>query len=85
MHPHRHKGYKIKEAKLGRRNAVGIVDRKIREILIDPRLPPPAKLEILIHEHLHRIDWDWPEEKVIKISQDIAGALWAAGYREVSL
>ena len=52
-----------------------------KEIRIDRRLKGMERLEILIHECLHAIDWRADEEHVAQSAADLARTLWRLGYR----
>ena len=82
---HKHKNALVTEAKLGRYGMDGCIERRGKQDLItlDPRLASKRYLTVLIHEHLHRLFWEWPEEKVVKVSTDLASAIWKANYRRI--
>jgi len=78
---------KVVEKKLGREKAFGMVhdtNNPKSHILIDPRQKPKSYLGTLIHEKLHLMFPDWSESKVKKAEKELAGLLWANGYRKVS-
>ena len=81
----RHRGYRVRYQKLGRRKAVGLCDWDNKEILIDERQTARNKLDTIVHEHLHRMHPDWSEKQVAKEATDLASALWKMGYRMVEL
>lgn len=53
----------VRERKLGKHQAWGLA-HKHGVIEIDPRLKGLARLEILVHEFLHLLDWQMPENEV---------------------
>ena len=69
---------KVVSRKLGKHQAWGLFDGKIH---IDERLRGKRKLEILIHEYLHFLDFNKPEEKVDLEGRKIADFLWRQGAR----
>lgn len=42
----------------------GESDKKLVEILIDPSLPPSRKREVLMHEVVHAVLYEWHVDKV---------------------
>lgn len=75
---------KIKETKLGREKAMGMVDySKDKVIFVDPRQKPKDYLDTVIHESLHLTCPDWTEEKVISVAKSLTDIVWRAGYRRV--
>lgn len=77
----------IVERKLGRNNALGLWQPSIKKghstISIDERLSGFQRLLIIIHEAVHEICPEWPEDKVIKESEILAGIIWKCNYRHV--
>ncbi len=77
---------KIVEKKLGRRQSLGMWEPETNTsaiIHIDERLKGFQRLLIIIHEALHEVVPDWTEEKVVNISETLAGILWKCDYRHV--
>jgi hypothetical protein len=77
---------KILEAKLGRRQSVGLwekVNDNTSLITIDERLKGFQRLLIVVHEALHETCRDWTEEKVVAVSEFLARVLWECDYRHV--
>ena len=77
---------KIVEAKLGRRQSVGLWERvndKTSMITIDERLKGFQRLLIVVHEALHETCRGWTEEKVVAVSEFLARVLWECDYRHV--
>lgn len=56
---------------------------KGKEIRIRKTLRGEERLEVLIHESLHAVNWSLDEEHVNEISQDIARLLWRLNYRSL--
>jgi len=82
------KKIKIRERKLGRHNAHGMVtgfDTMNPLIELDPALNknPRDRMTILLHELLHCAYPNQPEERIIANSKLIAGAMWADNYRRI--
>jgi hypothetical protein len=80
------KKVQIRERKLGRHNAHGIVhefDSDNPLIELDTKLKGRDRLVILTHELLHCAFPSLAEKRVIAISKLIAGALWAENYRRI--
>jgi hypothetical protein len=67
--------------KLGRQNAWGLAHLDANLIEIDPRLTGLAKLEVLIHERLHILEWAIPESEVYAAARQIALFLHTHGVR----
>ncbi len=63
---------KIINKKLGRQKALGQAFSQGKIIELDSRLKNKEHLEIVIHEVLHILNWDWKEEKIMLQSQKIA-------------
>lgn len=77
---------KVIEKKLGRHNALGMVNEPGQpkdRIFIDPRQRPRQYMGTLIHERLHVMFPDWSETKIKKAEKDLVGFLWENGYRKV--
>ena len=57
--------------------------KKKKQIRLHSRLKrdPRRLLEVIIHECLHAADWSKAEEWVEPTAEDIARALWKAGFR----
>ena len=68
--------------KLGREKLWGQAHTDDMIIELDPRLNKKKHLEILLHEALHLLNWDWSETKVIKHSKKLTNVLWKQGYRK---
>ena len=66
--------------KLGKHKSWGLFDG---EIHIEQRLKGRRKMEILIHEYLHFLDYDKPEEIVDLEARKITDFLWGQGVRIV--
>ena len=81
----KHRGFDVRYGKLKRQRADGLCSKDDKEIVIDERLSARRKLVVLVHEHLHRMHWDWSEKQVVKESEDLASAIWKMGYRLVEL
>jgi hypothetical protein len=43
--------------------------------------PPKQRLDTLIHEVAHAINWRWTEKRVCQIAKEITAVLWQDGYR----
>jgi len=74
---------KVVTAKLGRQRCIGLAieeDGK-QTIIVDPRQPEKERLNTLIHEAIHLVDFDIPESKVIRLANKAAAVLWKQGYR----
>lgn len=69
---------KVVVRRLGKHRAWGLFDG---EIHIDERLRGKRKMEILIHEYLHFLDYEKPEEKVDLEARKITDYLWRQGAR----
>lgn len=76
---------KIINKKLGRQKALGQAFSQGKIIELDSRLKNKEHLEILIHEVLHILNWEWKEEKVIQQSRKIANVIWKENYRRCEL
>lgn len=50
-------------------------------ITINPNQSKKEKLNTLIHECLHQLNWNWTEKKVSKQADFIAEVVWKAGFR----
>jgi hypothetical protein len=50
-------------------------------VTIDLRISGKDKLETIIHEVCHQLNWKWKEKKVTKQSECVAYVLWKMGYR----
>lgn len=82
----RRKKVELRERKLGRENAHGIVHNPDSDnplIEIDPRLAGFDRLLITVHEAVHVASPSMAEARVISASKAIASVIWAAGYRRV--
>ena len=80
------KKVKIRERKLGRHNAHGIVhefDSDNPLIELDTKLKGKDRLIILTHELLHCAFPSLPEKRVIAYAKLIGGAIWAENYRRI--
>ena len=71
--------------KLGREKIWGQAHLHENIIELDPRLDRKKHLEILIHEALHLLNYEWSETKVIHQSKKLANVLWKQGYRKCDL
>ena len=73
---------KIVERKLGREQARGICysDGLVE---IEPRLKGVERLEVYVHELVHRHQPYLDEGEVEKLGEEIAKDLWEAGWRQV--
>lgn len=63
----------------------GLADKENKTIYIDSRAEKKYRLYLLIHEIEHLLNWDWPEEKVVKHSKKIANLLWKEKYRRCDI
>lgn len=52
-------------------------------ITISPDLSPLRTLDVEIHEAIHAIEHDAPEETVERLGKELARWLWRRGYRKV--
>ena len=80
------KKVKIRERKLGRHNAHGIVhefDSDNPLIELDTNLKGKDRLIILTHELLHCCFPAMQEKRVIAYAKLIGGAIWAENYRRI--
>lgn len=79
------KKIEIVENKLGRQQALGLWQKtgKSTTITLDPRLKGFQRLMILIHESLHELAPEWTEDKVMHVSEILAGIVWKCDYRHV--
>lgn len=77
------RSHPVKERKLGRERALGIIDDDTGEIAIDPRQPPREWLATLIHEAIHAAFPDLEEKRVLAAEKKIAAILWRAGVRRI--
>ena len=72
----------IIERKLGREQAKGLChDDGLVEI--DTRLRGCERLEVVLHELIHRHQPYLDEEEVDKLGKEIADDLWGHGWRQV--
>lgn len=76
------KRIRVVERKLGREGAVGL-SYGDGVIEVDPRQCPFDYLDTLIHECLHEVFPDKPEEDVYPAATAIAKVLWKQGFRRV--
>jgi hypothetical protein len=78
------KTIRITERKLGKERAMGQVTHgKVPHIEIDPRQKSADRLDTVIHECVHIIWPELPEEAVIKVGNRISSVLWADGWRRI--
>ena len=80
------KKVQIRERKLGRHNAHGIVhefDSDNPLIELDTKLKGKDRLIILTHELLHCCFPAMQEKRVIAYAKLIGGAIWAENYRRI--
>jgi len=80
------KKVQVRERKLGRHNAHGMVhnfDTDNPLVEIDPSLKGKDRMTILLHELLHCAYPNQTEERIIANSKLIAGAMWADNYRRI--
>lgn len=80
------KKVQVRERKLGRHNAHGMVhgfDTDNPLIELSPDLKGKDRLVILLHELLHCAYPTQTEERIIANSKLIAGAMWADNYRRI--
>lgn len=59
-------------------------DDGTKEIVIDCRGRGKERLDTVIHELLHQLNWRWSEDKVKGQSKVLAEVLWKLGYRSNS-
>ncbi|HZR80379.1 MAG TPA: hypothetical protein VFD92_04705 [Candidatus Binatia bacterium] len=59
----------------------GVAIKPENVILINEDLPGPDRLEMEIHEMLHVLDWDRPEDQIHARAEELAAALWRLGWR----
>lgn len=73
----------VVERKLGRHRCIGLAIEEdgYQRIELDPRQPEKERLNTLIHEAIHLVDFDIPESKVIRLANKAAAVLWKQGYR----
>ena len=75
---------KIKETKLGREKAMGMVAySKNKVIFVVPRQNANDYLVTVIHVSLHLTCPDWTEEKVISVAKSLTDVVWKAGYKRI--
>ena len=72
----------VRERKLGRHRALGLCHAD-GTVEIDERLNGVERLEITIHELLHRHQPYLDEDEVDRQGKLIAADLWRAGWRQV--
>ena len=72
---------KIAYKKLGREKIWGHADEY--PLIVDERVKGKKKLEIILHESLHRLYPNASEEEVEKNSIILTHTLWHEGFREV--
>ncbi len=72
----------IVERKLGREQARGICHGD-GVVEIDPRLTGIERLEVVVHELIHRHQPYLDESEVEKLGLEIATDLWEHGWRQV--
>ena len=80
------KKVQVRERKLGRHNAHGMVhdfDTDNPLIELSPDLKGKDRMTILLHELLHCAYPNQTEERIIANSKLIAGAMWADNYRRI--
>jgi hypothetical protein len=70
----------VTERKLGREKAWGFA-YKNGDIEIDPRLKGLSRLEILLHEQFHVLDWEMSEAEVTRRARKVAKFLHANNVR----
>lgn len=81
---------KVVIKKLGRfrvnnKQVDGLADAETKTIYIDSRTNRKYHLELYIHEAMHLLNWDWPEEKIKHQSKVLANGIWKMKYRKVEL
>lgn len=64
------------------RGAWGMAYPDERRIEIDPALEGRSKLEILLHESLHVLLPQFPEDVINEFGKTQADLIWRAGFRE---
>ena len=78
---------KVVKRKLGRERVAGLAYCGEERIEIDPRLRPhggpKGMLGTHIHETLHLLNPQMPEQAVVEWEDTITDVLWEAGYRRV--
>lgn len=76
---------KVVRKKLGRQKALGQAWKDEKLVEIDPRLSPKRALEVLIHEVVHCVHPEMPEDAVDRTGMIVGNILWKEGYRKTDL
>lgn len=78
------KTIRLTERKLGREKASGQVEYgRIPHITLDPRQKPEERLDTLVHELIHIVWPEIPEEGVVKAANRISSVIWSDGWRRI--
>ncbi len=65
-------------------DTAGLACKKDNTIEIDPNITERERLRVTVHEAYHIADWKAREDKVDRVSRQIADVLWSQGYRRIS-